>query len=91
MMEQISLMDIGVIPKEWQYDEDTGSVMCRCPICGGRLTIGLYTYRNPYKFCPYCGERLAEGRLTAKRKAVYGLAQEEEGRAACEQMKRLRS
>ena len=76
---QLTLTDLGAIPKEWEYDEDTGMVMCRCPVCEGRLTIHLYTYRNPYKYCPYCGERLQEGKLKAKRKAVYNLAQEEEG------------
>ena len=65
--------------KEWEYDEDTGHVMCRCPVCSGRMSISLYTYRNPYKFCPYCGEVLAEGKITAKRKAVYQLVQEEVG------------
>ena len=62
---------------EWQYDEDTECVMCRCPECGGRLLIGLYQYSNPYRFCPYCGKELEEGGITAKRKAVYGLEQEE--------------
>ena len=76
---QLTLTDLGAIPKEWEYDEDTGMVMCRCPVCEGRLTIHLYTYRNPYKYCQYCGERLAEGRLKEKRKAVYRLEQEDEG------------
>lgn len=57
---------------EWQYDEDTGGVMCRCPNCGGRLGIHVYLYRNPYKYCPYCGDRLNEGNITAKRREVYG-------------------
>lgn len=66
---------------EWEYDEDTGSVMCRCPECGGRLTISHYAYVNPYNFCPYCGEKLEEGKLTAKRIEVYGNSEEVEERA----------
>lgn len=61
---------------EWQYDEDTGNVMCRCPGCGGRLLIGLYQYSNPYHYCPYCGMKLKEGKIRAKRLAVYKLEQE---------------
>lgn len=76
MVGQMTLTDFGVVPKTWQYDEDTGEVMCRCPDCGGRLVISLYTYNNPYKFCPYCGIRLAEGRIRAKRIEVYQLEQE---------------
>lgn len=64
--------------KTWLYDEDSGSVMCRCPECEGRLPIGIYTYRNPYRFCPYCGEKLAEGEITAKRCQVYGRSYEDE-------------
>lgn len=78
MTDQMTLLDIGVIPKSWQYDEDNGNVMCRCPNCEGRLLIGLYTYRNPYKYCPYCGTKLAEGRIKEKRKQVYKLVQEAE-------------
>ncbi len=69
---------------EWQYDEDNGCVMCRCPECGGRLLIGLYQYWNPYRFCPYCGTRLEEGNITAKRKHVYGLEQEDSARKGWE-------
>lgn len=58
--------------KCWQYDEDTGSVLCRCPDCEGRMVIGPYQYNNPYRYCPYCGIRLSEGRIAAKRRQVYG-------------------
>lgn len=66
--------------QSWQYDCDTGMVLCRCPDCGGRLVIGLFVYVNPYRYCPYCGIQLHEGKITAARKAVYGLEQEDEGR-----------
>ena len=66
----------------WKYDEDTGHVMCRCPKCSGRLMIGLYVYRNPYQYCPYCGSFLEEGNITAKRKEVYSLEQEDQGQIA---------
>lgn len=59
-------------PKPWEYDEDCGCVMCRCPKCSRRMTISLYQYKNPYKFCPYCGQALTEGKLAQKRKQVYG-------------------
>lgn len=65
---------------EWKYDEDTNGVMCRCPICGGRLLIGPYLYVNPYNYCPYCGEKLEEGEITATRKKVYGSDDEKEKR-----------
>ena len=78
MTNQMTLFDIGALPQSWQYDEDTGHVMCRCPDCGGRLLIGLYQYHNPYRFCPYCGIKLAEGRIREKRKQVYQLEQEGE-------------
>lgn len=68
-MNQLSIFDFF---DEWEYDEDTGSVMCRCPKCGGRMIIGLYVYSNPYKFCPYCGRPLTEGKIKEKRAAVYG-------------------
>lgn len=64
--------------KEWLYDEDTGHVMCRCPDCGGRLLISLYSYWNLYRYCPYCGERLMEGQITKKRVQVYNLMSVEE-------------
>ena len=57
-------------PDEWQYDEDTGTVMCRCPQCGGRLIISYYQYNNPYRYCPFCGEALSEGKIAAKRQDI---------------------
>ena len=64
-----------VIP-EWIYDEDTGTVMCKCPECECRMVLGYYQYHNPYNFCPYCGEKLdaADDKLKSKRKEVYGHA-----------------
>ena len=79
-MEQMTLPGIDIL--EWQYDEDNGNVMCRCPECGGRLIIHYYTYENPYHFCPYCGVRLQENErgLVAKRSEVYGNTKDEEKR-----------
>lgn len=71
-------LDQNKSPLTWQYDKDNGSVMCRCPDCGGRLLIGLYQYHNPYKYCPYCGISLAEGPIRSKRKQVYQLEEEDE-------------
>ena len=42
---------------EWLYEIDNGTRMCKCPDCGGRMLLGVYTYWNPYKFCPYCGRK----------------------------------
>ena len=64
----------------WEYHEDTGSVVAQCPDCGGRMTIGRYNYHNPYHFCPYCGIYLKEGKLAAKRRQVYGEERNEVGR-----------
>ena len=66
---------------QWEYDEDSGSVMCRCPYCAGRLVIGHYQYINHYRYCPYCGEGLSEGNITAKRMRVYGTTLELEERS----------
>lgn len=71
MTGQMSLDDFGISTKVWEYDEDTGMVMCRCPECGGRMSLGCYTYWNSYNFCPYCGEQLAEGKLVGKICEVY--------------------
>ena len=68
---QISLTDFGIIPRSWLYDEDIGSVLCRCPVCGGRMRLGCYDYWNPYHYCPYCGEHLSEGRFIDKMVEVY--------------------
>lgn len=58
--------------KFWQYEEDNGHVMCKCPECGGRMIIHIYTYKNPYHFCPYCGTPLEEGGLEKAYKRIYG-------------------
>ncbi len=78
MSGQMTLFDIGLTKNEWQYDEDNGHVMCRCPKCEGRLIIDAYTYFNPYRYCPYCGMELAEGNLVRKRCEVYGRTKEDE-------------
>lgn len=80
----VEAMEKQIPVKTWEYDEDTAHVMCRCPECGGRLLIGIYQYINPYRCCPYCCLALGEGNLTAKRKEVYNLRQEEAGRKICE-------
>lgn len=78
MTGQLSLYDFGLEKqKEWQYDEDNGSVMCRCPDCGGRLLLHVFQYWNPYKYCPYCGMRLTEGKFVNKCCAVYGRKKED--------------
>lgn len=77
MSEQMTLYDIG-LEKSWQYDEDTGEMMCRCPTCGGRLTIGEYIYWNPYHYCPYCGLKLREGEFTKRYVQIYGRKEEVE-------------
>lgn len=58
--------------REWQYDEDNGSMMCRCPECGGRLLIGVYSYCNVYNYCPYCGVALLQGAIGAAGRRIYG-------------------
>lgn len=68
---QISLTDLGIVPRSWLYDEDNGSVLCRCPVCGGRMLLSCYAYWNPYHYCPYCGEHLSEGRFVDKMVEVY--------------------
>ena len=73
MSEQITLTDWcpDSVPKAWEYDEDNGSVLCRCPVCGGRMVIGCYAYWNPYHFCPYCGRKLNEGRFVDRMVQIY--------------------
>ena len=71
MEQQLTLDDFGFSTKVWQYDEDTGHMMCRCPECGGRMTITLWKYWNSYKFCPYCGIRLAEGNFVKRYCQIY--------------------
>lgn len=90
MYKQLTLSDIGLVEKSWQYDEDNGTVMCRCPECEGRMIIHRYQYINPYHYCPYCGIKLAEGRLINKRCEVYGSTREEElkVRADIEQLRK---
>lgn len=80
MIGQMNLFDVvpSACVKEWKYDEDTESVMCRCPDCEGRLYIGPYIYWNPYHYCPYCGIQLNEGKITKKRVQVYGTELETE-------------
>lgn len=70
---QMSLFDMApeCCVREWEYDEDNGTVLCRCPDCGGRMIIHRYAYWNPYRYCPYCGIRLNEGKITNKRCQVY--------------------
>lgn len=55
---------------EWIYEEDTGTVMCKCPECEGRMVIGFYSHSNPYHFCPYCGTQLDEAQDKLKRKRI---------------------
>ena len=71
MNGQMTLFEIG-LEKSWKYEEDTGTVMAKCPECEGRMIINFYQYHNPYKYCPYCGIRLMEGPIERKRREVYG-------------------
>lgn len=58
--------------KAWEYEQETGHLMCKCPECRCRLFIGKYAISNPYRFCPYCGEKLDKGDFERKRKEIYG-------------------
>ena len=58
--------------KFWEYEEDSGTMMAKCPTCECRMPIGIYAYGNPYHFCPYCGERLEEGRVMEAGRRIYG-------------------
>ena len=74
MTEQMTLADFGIDldNKAWEYDEDTGTMMCRCPDCEGRMSMGLYAYWNSYKYCPYCGVRLHEGDYVKRFCQIHG-------------------
>ena len=71
MTGQMTLTDIGIVPKSWLYYEDNATLMCRCPECEGRMVIYLWTYWNPYKYCPYCGIRLQEGNFVKRYCRIY--------------------
>ena len=64
--EQMTLFDF------WQYEEDNGHLMCKCPKCEGRMILHIWTYHNPYSFCPYCATPLDEGEMAKAYKRVYG-------------------
>lgn len=70
---QMTLADFGIQlnNKAWQYDEDNGHMMCRCPDCDGRMPMYLWHYWNNYKFCPYCGVRLQEGNFVRRYCQIY--------------------
>ncbi len=59
---------------EWLYEEDTGTLMSKCPACSCRMIIGKCLPFNPYNYCPYCGKKLEQGRFNQKRREVYGYA-----------------
>ena len=44
--------------KFWEYEEDSGTMMAKCPECGKRMPIYRWDYGNFYKFCPYCGTKV---------------------------------
>lgn len=90
MKGQLSIEDVmpSAVTREWLYDEDNGCVLCRCPVCEGRMIIDIYTYWNPYHFCPYCGEKLNEGAITSKRVTVYGKDRATEMRVRSEHERR---
>lgn len=56
----------------WEYEEDSGSMMAKCPECGKRMPIYRWNYGNFYKFCPYCGQALEEGDIMRAGKRIYG-------------------
>jgi DNA-directed RNA polymerase subunit RPC12/RpoP len=73
MPGQMTLADVGLElnNKAWEYDEDTGYMLCRCPECGGRMVMHLWHYWNNYKYCPYCGIRLQEGNFVKRYCQIY--------------------
>lgn len=71
MTGQLTLSDFNIVLRVWLYDEDNARVLCRCPVCGGRMTLWCYDYWNPYHYCPYCGEHLSEGRFVDRMVEVY--------------------
>lgn len=73
MPGQMTLADVGLElnNKAWEYDEDNGCMLCRCPECGGRMVIHLWHYWNNYKYCPYCGIRLQEGNFVKRYCQIY--------------------
>lgn len=81
-VKQLTLEDFGVPMnnKAWEYDEDTGHMFCRCPDCGGRLSIGIWHYWNSYKYCHYCGIRLQEGDYVKRYCQIYEREDEEKVR-----------
>ena len=46
---------------EWLWEIDNGHRICRCPKCGFGNILGLYVYRNPYRYCAGCGARMILG------------------------------
>ena len=42
----------------WLWELDNGQRFCRCPVCGFRNRLGLYVYRNPFRYCAGCGTQM---------------------------------
>lgn len=58
--------------ESWIYEEDTGTLMAKCPKCSKRMSIHMYQYGNPYSYCPYCGKQLEQGGVLQAGAHVYG-------------------